>query len=61
MISTVHPDLAIACFGGSKQEKWIYGDYHNYNGTVSVCVGATVDFLAGNVNRVPVWISEYGL
>lgn len=61
MISDVHPDLLIACFGCPKQEKWIYENYHKYDAKVSVCAGATVDFLAGNVNRAPKWMSEAGL
>ena len=27
----------------------------------SICAGATVDFLAGNVKRAPRWMSEHGL
>lgn len=61
MISDVHPDLVIACFGCPKQEKWIYENYHKYDGTVSICAGATVDFLAGTVNRAPNWMRENGL
>lgn len=61
MISSAHPDLVIACFGCPKQEKWIYENYRKYDGTVSVCAGATVDFLAGNVKRAPKWMSEHGL
>ena len=61
MISDVHPDLVIACLGCPKQEKWIYENYQKYDGTVSICAGATVDFLAGNVNRAPEWMSEHGL
>ncbi len=61
MISDVHPDLVIACFGCPKQEKWIYENYHKYDGTVSICAGATVDFLAGTVNRAPKWMRERGL
>lgn len=61
MISNVHPDLLIACFGCPKQEKWVYENYRKYNAKVSVCAGATVDFLAGNVNRAPKWMSNYGL
>ncbi len=60
MISDVHPDLVIVCFGCPKQEKWIYENYQKYDGTVSICAGATVDFLAGNVNRAPVWMSNHG-
>lgn len=61
MISNAHPDLLIACFGCPKQEKWIYENYQKYDAKVSVCAGATVDFLAGNVNRAPKWMSEHGL
>ena len=60
MITDVHPDLLIACFGCPKQEKWIYENYHKYDAKVSICAGATVDFLAGNVNRAPKWMSENG-
>lgn len=61
MISDVHPDLLIACFGCPKQEKWIYENYKEYDAKVSICAGATVDFLAGNVRRAPKWMSEHGL
>lgn len=61
MISEVHPDILITCFGCPKQEKFIYENYKFYDAYVSVCAGATVDFLAGNVKRAPRWISEIGL
>lgn len=61
MISEAHPDLLIACFGCPKQEKWIYENYQKYSAKISICAGATVDFLAGNVNRAPRWVSDYGL
>ena len=61
MISEAHPDLLIACFGCPKQEKWIYENIEKYDAKVSVCAGATVDFLAGNVKRAPRWMSEHGL
>ena len=61
MISEVQPDLLIACFGCPKQEKWIYENIEKYDAKVSVCAGATVDFLAGNVKRAPRWMSEHGL
>lgn len=61
MISEVKPDLLITCFGCPKQEKWIYENINRYDAKVSVCAGATVDFLAGNVKRAPRWMSEHGL
>ena len=61
MISEVKPDLLITCFGCPKQEKWIYENINRYDAKVSVCAGATVDFLAENVKRAPRWMSEHGL
>lgn len=61
MISEKKPDILIACFGCPKQEKWIYENYQKYDAKVSICAGATVDFLAGNINRAPKWMSEHGL
>lgn len=61
MISDAHPDLLITCFGCPKQEKWIYENYLKYDATVSICAGATVDFIAGNVKRAPKWMSDHGL
>ena len=61
MISDAHPDILVACFGCPKQEKWIYENYQKYDATFSICAGATVDFLAGNVSRAPRWMCEHGL
>lgn len=61
MISKSKPDILIACLGCPKQEKWIYDNYKKYNATVSICAGATVDFLAGDIDRAPRWMREYGL
>ena len=61
LISSVHPDIVVACFGCPKQEKWVYENYQFYDSIVSVCAGATVDFLAGNVKRAPAWMSNHGL
>lgn len=60
-ISDCNPDLLIVCFGCPKQEKYIYENIDNYKATVSICAGATVDFLAGNIKRAPKWMSEHGL
>ena len=53
MITSAHPDILVVCFGCPKQEKWIFENYRKYNAKVSICAGATVDFLAGNVKRAP--------
>lgn len=61
MITDAHPDILITCFGCPKQEKWIYENIDKYDAKVSVCAGATVDFLAGTVKRAPRWMSDHGL
>lgn len=60
IISKAHPDLLIACFGCPKQEKWIYENIDKYDAKVSICAGATVDFMAGNVKRAPRWMRDHG-
>lgn len=60
-INRAQPDLLIVCFGCPKQEKFIYENIEKYSARVSVCAGATVDFLAGNVKRAPKWMSDHGL
>ena len=61
LILTAHPELLIVCLGCPKQEKWVYENYKKCGAIVSICAGATVDFLAGNVKRAPKWISDFGL
>lgn len=61
MISDKQPDLLIACFGCPKQELWVCDNYKKYGAKVSICAGATVDFMAGNVKRAPKWMSDHGL
>lgn len=61
LISKANPDILLACLGCPKQEKFIYSNIKNYSAKVSICAGATVDFLAGNIKRAPKWMSEHGL
>lgn len=48
--------------GAPKQEKWIYAHAHKLPKVkMFIAVGATLDFLAGNIHRAPSWISKAGL
>lgn len=60
LISSKKPDLLIVCLGCPKQETFIYLNKDKYDATVSICAGATIDFLAGNVKRAPKWMSNHG-
>lgn len=61
MISAAAPDILIVCLGCPKQEKFIYENMEKYQAVLSVCAGATIDFLAGNTRRCPKWMSNAGL
>lgn len=60
-ISQAAPDILLVCLGCPKQEKFIYRNIDRFNAKVSICAGATVDFIAGNIKRAPKWMSAHGL
>jgi N-acetylglucosaminyldiphosphoundecaprenol N-acetyl-beta-D-mannosaminyltransferase len=55
------PDLLFVCFGCPKQEKWMTMHYRSLGVPVSIGLGATIDFLAGQVKRAPLWMRQSGL
>lgn len=61
MIKTVKPDILFVGVGAPKQEKWIHKYYKELNVPVSIGVGASLDFMAGNINRAPVIMQKTGL
>jgi exopolysaccharide biosynthesis WecB/TagA/CpsF family protein len=48
--------------GAPKQEKWVFA-YKNklIYVTQIFCVGATIDFEAGSIDRAPKWVRKFGL
>lgn len=60
-ICRAQPDILVVCLGCPKQEKWVYEHYRQCSATVTICAGATVDFIAGSVKRAPKWMSDCGL
>lgn len=60
-IREAQPDLVFVSFGCPKQEKWIAMHYRRLGVPVAVGVGATIDFLAGQVRRAPLWMRRAGL
>ena len=59
-ILAARPDLLFVGFGCPKQEKWINMHYRSLGVPVSVGVGGTIDFLAGKLNRAPLWMQRTG-
>jgi N-acetylglucosaminyldiphosphoundecaprenol N-acetyl-beta-D-mannosaminyltransferase len=54
------PDLLLVSLGCPKQEKWVAMNYRALGVPVTIGVGATIDFLAGQVRRAPVWMQRSG-
>lgn len=54
-------DVLLVSFGCPKQEKWIAMHFRQLGVPVTIGVGATIDFLAGQVRRAPPWMRRMGL
>lgn len=55
------PQVLIVGLGAPKQEKFIYAQRERLNVPVSLGLGASLDFEAGNVKRAPRWMCNCGL
>ena len=60
-ITKAAPDLLFVAFGCPKAEKWLAMHYRDLGVPVAIGVGATIDFLAGQVRRAPIWMRRTGL
>lgn len=61
MLLEARPDILFACLSCPKQEIFVERNKSVYKTPVSISCGATVDFLAGSVQRAPEWVSQSGL
>ena len=53
--------VLVVGFGAPKQELWVHNHRQRIAAPVALCVGATIDFLAGEKQRAPVWMRRVGL
>lgn len=60
-VERAHPKLLLVGLGCPKQELWLHRFAPRLHGTVSLGVGASIDFIAGAVARAPAWMSRNGL
>ena len=60
-VAEVSPDLLIVGLGAPKQELWVSRFHQQLDAKVALCVGATIDFLAGHKQRSPAWMQRAGL
>lgn len=61
MVREASPHILILGLGCPKQEKFIYRYRKELGVPISLCMGASIDFEAGNVKRAPKWMSNAGL
>jgi N-acetylglucosaminyldiphosphoundecaprenol N-acetyl-beta-D-mannosaminyltransferase len=60
-IRAADPDILLVAFGNPKQEKWIEVYGPKVKVPLMIGVGATLDFIAGEVKRAPKWMQKTGL
>ncbi len=60
-IALCRPDVLIVGLGAPKQECWVYRHRTQIRASVALCVGATIDFLAGEKCRAPLWMQRAGV
>lgn len=61
LINEKKPDLLIVGLGAPKQEMWAKDVQEKLNVKALLCVGATIDFLAGERKRAPLWVQKIAL
>jgi N-acetylglucosaminyldiphosphoundecaprenol N-acetyl-beta-D-mannosaminyltransferase len=60
-IADAWPDILLVGLGAPKQELWVHAHHQRIAAHAALCVGATIDFLAGERRRAPVWMRKTGL
>ncbi len=60
-VADCQPDLVLVGLGAPKQELWISRHAEKLEAKAALCIGATIDFLAGEKNRSPRWMQRLGL
>lgn len=60
-ILLARPDVLVVGLGAPKQEIWVHQHRDRIHAKVALCVGATIDFLAGEKRRAPRWMQRTGI
>jgi N-acetylglucosaminyldiphosphoundecaprenol N-acetyl-beta-D-mannosaminyltransferase len=61
LISASGADLLVVGLGAPKQELWVDAHRDRLHVAAALCVGATIDFLAGEKRRAPRWMRRTGV
>jgi N-acetylglucosaminyldiphosphoundecaprenol N-acetyl-beta-D-mannosaminyltransferase len=60
-LNEARPHVLIVGLGAPKQEMWVHAHRDRIAAPVALCVGAAIDFLAGERSRAPAWMQRRGL
>jgi N-acetylglucosaminyldiphosphoundecaprenol N-acetyl-beta-D-mannosaminyltransferase len=60
-LAAARPDVVVVGLGAPKQEIWVNEHHDRIDAPATLCVGATIDFLAGHRKRAPQWMRRAGL
>ena len=60
-IALCRPDVVVVGLGAPKQEIWVCEHRDQIRAKAALCVGATIDFLAGEKKRAPRWMQKVGI
>lgn len=60
-INAAAPDVLLIGLGAPKQELWIAESAPALRTRVALCIGATIDFLADEKRRAPLWMQRFGI
>ncbi len=60
-VAVCQPDLVLIGLGAPKQELWIGSHADRLEAKAALCIGATIDFLAGEKSRAPRVMQKLGL
>jgi N-acetylglucosaminyldiphosphoundecaprenol N-acetyl-beta-D-mannosaminyltransferase len=56
-INSFRPDILLVGMGSPRQEEWVASNLAHLDAGVIWCLGATADFVAGDVPRGPSWLT----
>lgn len=60
-VAAADADVVLLALGAPKQELWAHRERSRLHCGAILCLGATVDFMAGTIPRAPQWMRRVGL
>lgn len=61
LVRQAAPDILVVGLGAPKQELWTHRFRQELRAKVALCIGGSIDFLAGTKSRAPHWMRRSGL